>query len=50
MKIVKRILKHRESKSRDDIIKEAKVYEKYRENLRKIKGRQNSLDKLRIVR
>ena len=49
-KIVKRILQHRTTKAKEEIVKEAKAFDKYRKNLRKIKGKQNSFQKLHILR
>lgn len=48
--IVERIMRERYAKSKEKMLKESKVYEKYKENLRKIKGNDKQSNKLQIVR
>jgi hypothetical protein len=43
-------LEQRQSKGKEEIIKECKAYDKYKKNLRKIKGSNRSFYKLKLLR
>jgi hypothetical protein len=48
--IVQRIMHERKARSKENILDECNIYEKYRENLRKIKGTGTNSRRLQIIR